>query len=182
MQSHTPSDTEKGESWTHGEFAELHKTICADIPNSSVCWRHYFNPDSVIEDITRRRNVFPFSFTGTLERLKRTGTWVSLLITFSYVYGSVTVARLLTPDPRQSTWLLMLSPIPTIALTLLFVGTVTWWGPRYMSNRKPIEGLRPYMMVYNTFQVFFSAWLFWEVKLLIYILFCCILYTSDNIA
>lgn len=32
-----------------------------------------------------------------------------------------------------------------------------------MSTRKPISGLRPYMMAYNAFQVVFSAYMFIEV-------------------
>ena len=95
--------------------------------------------------------------------MKVTGKWVAMMIVVSYVYGDLTVARQLTPDPRQSSWILMSSPIPTIAITLLYVATVTWWGPLYMSGRKPISGIRPVMMVYNAFQVVFSAWIFWEV-------------------
>lgn len=93
-----------------------------------------------------------------------TGKWVVVMVAVSYVYGDVTVARQLTPDPRQNSWILMSSPIPTIMLSLLYVATVTWWGPRYMSTRKPVSGLRPYMMAYNALQVVFSAWLFWEVR------------------
>lgn len=118
---------------------------------------------------TRHRKVFSLYLSDTLENMKRTGKWVSVMIVVSHVYGDLTVARQLTPDPRQNTWLLMSSPIPTIILSLLFVATVTWWGPRYMSNKKPVTGLRPYMMAYNAFQVVFSSWLFWEVTLLIII-------------
>lgn len=106
----------------------------------------------------------------TLENMKRTCTWVSVMILVSYVYGDLTVARQLTPDHRQNTWLLMSSPIPTIIFSLLYVATVTWWGPRYMSNRKPVTWLRPFMMAYNVFQVIFCAWIFWEV---IYFIFIC---------
>lgn len=68
------------------------------------------------------------------------------------------------PDPRQDTWLLMKSPWPTVALSLLYVVVVTWWGPLFMRHREPVKGLRPVMMVYNACQVIFSTYIFWEVS------------------
>ena len=79
------------------------------------------------------------------------------------MYGNMTVARQLPPDPRQKSWLMMQSPYPNLVISLLYVYAVTVWGPRYMSKRKPVAGLRPYMMIYNAFQVVFSAYLFLEV-------------------
>ncbi|KAK8730146.1 hypothetical protein OTU49_008106 [Cherax quadricarinatus] len=98
----------------------------------------------------------------TLRQLKATGKLVAVLVILSYMYGDLTVARQLTPDPRQHSWLLMSSPLPTILACLLYVGTVTWWGPQYMSTRKPFARLRNVMMAYNVFQVIFSARIFWE--------------------
>lgn len=80
------------------------------------------------------------------------------------MYGNLTVARQLPPDPRQKDWLMMQSPIPNLVISLIYIYAVTVWGPRYMSKRKPVPGLRPYMMAYNAFQVVFSAYLFLEVK------------------
>ncbi|KAK4293623.1 hypothetical protein Pmani_033693 [Petrolisthes manimaculis] len=77
------------------------------------------------------------------------------------MYGDLTVARQLPPDARQNTWYLMKSPYPPLAVSMVYVACVTWWGPLYMRHRKPITGLRPVMMVYNAFQVVFSFWLFW---------------------
>ncbi|XP_071527007.1 very long chain fatty acid elongase 7-like [Panulirus ornatus] len=97
-----------------------------------------------------------------LQDLRTTGKWVGLLILVSLVYGNQTVASQLVPDPRQNSWLLMSSPLPTIAACLLYVASLTWWGPLYMTNREPFKGLRAVMMTYNAFQVVFSAWIFWE--------------------
>ncbi|XP_045111896.1 elongation of very long chain fatty acids protein AAEL008004-like [Portunus trituberculatus] len=104
----------------------------------------------------------PHPTNDPLENLKTTGKWVAVMLTISYMFGDLTVARQLNPDPRMNSWFLMSSPIPTILACFLFVAGVTWWGPQYMRDRKPISGLRPYMMAYNALQVVFSAWLFWE--------------------
>ncbi|XP_069158677.1 very long chain fatty acid elongase 7-like isoform X1 [Procambarus clarkii] len=97
-----------------------------------------------------------------LRELKATGKLVAVMVILSYMYGDLTVSRQLTPDPRQHSWLLMTSPLPTIAACLLYVATVTWWGPRYMTSRNPLPNLRKVMMAYNAFQVVFSARIFWE--------------------
>ncbi|KAK3852692.1 hypothetical protein Pcinc_040732, partial [Petrolisthes cinctipes] len=96
-------------------------------------------------------------------RVLRTTGKVAVVVTAAcHVYGDLTVLRRMEPDPRQDTWLLMKSPLPTVALSLLYVAAVTWWGPLLMRHREPIKGLRPIMMVYNACQVIFSAYLFWE--------------------
>ena len=94
------------------------------------------------------------------------GKWASIIAVLTFMYGNLTVAVQLPPDPRQNSWLMMKSPFPNLIISLLYVVTVTYWGPRYMSNRKPVTGLRPYMMVYNAFQVVLSAYLFLEVTTL----------------
>ncbi|MPC31176.1 Elongation of very long chain fatty acids protein 7 [Portunus trituberculatus] len=66
------------------------------------------------------------------------------------------------PDIRQESWIMMRSAVPHLIFSLLYVAGVTWWGPQYMSTRKPVSGLRPYMMAYNAFQVVFSAYMFIE--------------------
>lgn len=70
---------------------------------------------------------------------------------------------MMPPDPRQDSWIMMRSPVPHLLFSLWYIAVVTWWGPSYMSTRKPISGLRPYMMAYNAFQVVFSAYMFIEV-------------------
>ena len=59
----------------------------------------------------------------------------------------------------------MRSAVPHLIFSLLYVAGVTWWGPQYMSTRKAVSGIRPYMMAYNAFQVIFSAYMFIEVGL-----------------
>lgn len=108
------------------------------------------------------------SLTEVLRELKATGKLVAVMVILSYMYGDLTVSRQLTPDPRQHSWLLMTSPLPTIAACLLYVATVTWWGPRYMTSRNPLPNLRKVMMAYNAFQVVFSARIFWEVNVHLY--------------
>ncbi|KAF4533125.1 hypothetical protein B566_EDAN007936 [Ephemera danica] len=67
-------------------------------------------------------------------------------------------------DPRVQGWLLMSSPLPTLAICLGYVYLVKVIGPKFMENRKPFE-LRKVLIWYNAFQVVFSAWLFYEVHL-----------------
>ncbi|XP_045112077.1 elongation of very long chain fatty acids protein-like [Portunus trituberculatus] len=108
--------------------------------------------------------VSKFSVTSEneLETLKQNGKWASIIALLTFMYGNMTVARQLPPDPRQKSWLMMQSPYPNLIISLLYVYAVTVWGPRYMSKQKPVAGLRPYMMIYNAFQVVFSAYLFLE--------------------
>lgn len=104
------------------------------------------------------------NFYPELETLKYNGKWAVVITVLTFMYGNLTVARQLPPDPRQKDWLMMQSPIPNLVISLIYIYIVTVWGPRYMSKRKPVPGLRPYMMVYNAFQVVFSAYLFLEVR------------------
>ncbi|KAG7172611.1 Elongation of very long chain fatty acids protein-like 7 [Homarus americanus] len=98
--------------------------------------------------------------TGVVNELKINGRWAAGITILCFLYGEITVASQLPVDPRQGSWLLLQSPLPSLLLCLLYVGIVTWWGPLYMSSRKPFSGLRPFMIAYNAFQVVFSAWLF----------------------
>ncbi|XP_065074750.1 very long chain fatty acid elongase AAEL008004 isoform X1 [Ochlerotatus camptorhynchus] len=65
-------------------------------------------------------------------------------------------------DPRTQNWPLMSSPFPTLALCLGYVYLVKVLGPRLMENRKPFQ-LKNTLILYNFVQVFFSAWLFYEI-------------------
>ncbi|MPC99890.1 Elongation of very long chain fatty acids protein [Portunus trituberculatus] len=103
-----------------------------------------------------------YHYRTKLETLKQNGKWASIIALLTFMYGNMTVARQLPPDPRQKSWLMMQSPYPNLIISLLYVYAVTVWGPRYMSKQKPVAGLRPYMMIYNAFQVVFSAYLFLE--------------------
>lgn len=64
-------------------------------------------------------------------------------------------------DPRLDGWPLMSSPLPTAILCLSYVYFVKVWGPRFMENR-PAFRLKGVLLVYNLFQIVFSAWLFYE--------------------
>ncbi|XP_071527229.1 very long chain fatty acid elongase AAEL008004-like [Panulirus ornatus] len=113
-------------------------------------------------DKTTTSRLPPHPEEETLQKLRSIGKWATLVTILSFMYGDQTVASQLPPDPRQDSWLLMRSPLYTLSVTLLYVAAVTWWGPLYMMNRKPVTGLRNIMMAYNAFQVVFSAWLFYE--------------------
>lgn len=66
-------------------------------------------------------------------------------------------------DPRVSDWPLMSSPIPTIAMVLVYLYFVLFVGPWMMANRKPFK-LRKILVVYNSAQVVFSLVMLWEVS------------------
>ncbi|XP_053649694.2 very long chain fatty acid elongase 7-like [Cherax quadricarinatus] len=100
--------------------------------------------------------------TGVLSTVNGSTKWGIFISFFNLVYGYLLVASQLRPDPRQDSWLLMRSPLPTYVLSVAYVVGVTWLGPRLMAYRKPMESLRPFMVVYNAFQVVFSFWLMYE--------------------
>ncbi|KAH0956007.1 hypothetical protein HN011_009530 [Eciton burchellii] len=64
-------------------------------------------------------------------------------------------------DTRTTNWLLMSSPFPTLFICLSYIYVVKVAGPKIMENRKPFQ-LKNILIVYNLFQVIFSAWLFYE--------------------
>lgn len=64
-------------------------------------------------------------------------------------------------DPRVDGWLLMSSPVPTLAICLFYVYFSKFLGPKLMENRKPFN-LRDVLIVYNFIQTIFSAWIFYE--------------------
>ncbi|XP_068248150.1 very long chain fatty acid elongase 7-like isoform X2 [Palaemon carinicauda] len=100
--------------------------------------------------------------TDELKELRSNGKWAAGIVIASYVYGEYTVAKQLPRDPRQNGWWLMSSPIPTMVFCLIYIFAVTYVGPNFMKNRKPMSGLRSLMMLYNAIQVVYSAWLFYE--------------------
>lgn len=64
-------------------------------------------------------------------------------------------------DPRVADWFLMQSPLPTIALIIIYL-TIVNIGPRLMKNRKPFD-LKPILVVYNLFLVGLSAYIVFEL-------------------
>ena len=64
-------------------------------------------------------------------------------------------------DKRVDNWLMMNSPWPTVSLCLGYIYVSTIFGPAVMKNR-PAFNLKKTIMVYNLFQVIFSAYVFYE--------------------
>ncbi|EDQ85417.1 uncharacterized protein MONBRDRAFT_34287 [Monosiga brevicollis MX1] len=64
-------------------------------------------------------------------------------------------------DPRVQDWFLMSSPVPTMALTVLYLAFV-FIGRIVMKNRKPFE-LRGPILVYNAVLVALNAWICFEL-------------------
>ncbi|PBC32076.1 Elongation of very long chain fatty acids protein [Apis cerana cerana] len=64
-------------------------------------------------------------------------------------------------DQRTTNWFMMSSPFPTLFICLSYVYGVKVLGPKLMENRKPFQ-LKNVLIVYNLFQMVFSAWLFYE--------------------
>lgn len=67
-------------------------------------------------------------------------------------------------DPRTRNWPLMSSPFPTLLICFSYVYLVKVLGPKFMENRKPFQ-LKELLIAYNLFQVIFSTWLFYEVRI-----------------
>ena len=68
-------------------------------------------------------------------------------------------------DPRTKDWFLLFgSPVPVWIITVLYIVTVTYIGPKFMENRKPYS-LQTFMIVYNIGLVFASLYMFIEVSL-----------------
>ncbi|CAH0562041.1 unnamed protein product [Brassicogethes aeneus] len=65
-------------------------------------------------------------------------------------------------DPRVADWVLLSSPLYTVAICLVYFLFVKVLGPKFMKNRKPYE-LRNTLIVYNAFLVLLSSWLFYEI-------------------
>jgi hypothetical protein len=85
--------------------------------------------------------------------------------------------NILSADSRVAHWSMMSSPIPTIAIVLLYIYFVKvhqitetlppqpklqFLGPQLMKNRKPFQ-LKTAILVYNLLQVLLSTYLFYEV-------------------
>ncbi|XP_052124900.1 elongation of very long chain fatty acids protein AAEL008004-like [Frankliniella occidentalis] len=66
-------------------------------------------------------------------------------------------------DPRVADWPLMDSPFPTLAMVVVYLLSVVIIGPSIMANRKPFA-LNKILVVYNAFQVLYSAIMFYEVS------------------
>ena len=54
------------------------------------------------------------------------------------------------------------SPVPTMLICLAYLYFVKMWGPKMMEKRSPFV-LREIMIFYNTFQIVFNGWMFYEL-------------------
>jgi hypothetical protein len=66
-------------------------------------------------------------------------------------------------DSRVKNYAFVDTPLPTIALCLIYLAWVMVIGPYYMRDKKPYS-LRNTLIYYNAFQVFLSAYMFYEVR------------------
>nr|XP_045608807.1 elongation of very long chain fatty acids protein-like [Procambarus clarkii] len=95
-------------------------------------------------------------------KLWSNGCGAAAATTFLYIYGNLLVMDQMPVDPRVQSWAFVSSPTPILAISLAYIAAVTWLGPRLMRHREPFRSLKPVMIVYNAFQVVFSAWIFYE--------------------
>ncbi|KAJ8305412.1 hypothetical protein KUTeg_015957 [Tegillarca granosa] len=70
-------------------------------------------------------------------------------------------------DPRVNDWLLMETPGPILAIFVLYLITVRQ-GPKLMEQQKPLQ-LNNVLIMYNIVLVGLSAYMFYEVKYLLFI-------------
>ncbi len=68
-------------------------------------------------------------------------------------------------DRRTDDWLLVYSPVPIACIFLCYL-FIIWVGPKLMSKRQPVN-LKPVLIVYNFAMVCLSAYMFYEVGLLL---------------
>jgi hypothetical protein len=71
---------------------------------------------------------------------------------------------LLLTDSRVKNYAFVDTPLPTIALVLVYLSWVLVIGPFYMRDRKPYS-LKNTLIYYNAFQVFLSGYMFYEVRI-----------------
>jgi len=62
-------------------------------------------------------------------------------------------------DKRVDGWFLMSSPLPTLAICIVYIYLVKVWGPNFMKNREAFD-CKNFMLVYNAFQVISSLCIF----------------------
>ncbi|KAK1171163.1 elongation of very long chain fatty acids protein 4-like [Acipenser oxyrinchus oxyrinchus] len=66
-------------------------------------------------------------------------------------------------DKRVESWPLMQSPLPTLAISSLYLLFI-WLGPKYMQNREPFQ-LRSTLIIYNFGMVILNVFIFKELFL-----------------
>lgn len=113
---------------------------------------------------TQKKQITPSAQQNDAKEaeLATNGKWAAAITLMCYFYGNVTVAANMPKDPRQKSWMLTSTPIPTLLCCLAYIAVVTWLGPKFMRNREPVKGLKYAMMIYNVFQVLLNLWIFVE--------------------
>lgn len=64
-------------------------------------------------------------------------------------------------DPRVQGWFLFDTPLPTLAMVIVYLGFVMVAGPLWMANRKPFR-IQNTLVAYNAAQVLLSSYMFYE--------------------
>ncbi|XP_028162547.1 elongation of very long chain fatty acids protein 7-like isoform X1 [Ostrinia furnacalis] len=64
-------------------------------------------------------------------------------------------------DPRVQGWFLFDTPLPTLAMVVVYLAFVMVAGPLYMETRKPFQ-IKNTLVAYNAFQVLLSSYMFYE--------------------
>lgn len=80
-----------------------------------------------------------------------------------HVLCSLTLNRF-APDKRVENWPMMSSPLPTLAISCLYL-LFLWAGPRYMQDRQPYT-LRKTLIVYNFSMVVLNFYIAKEVSVI----------------
>lgn len=78
--------------------------------------------------------------------------------------------KLTVLDPRTKDWFLVPSPLPGIAVILLYLYFVLVLGPKIMKHRKPYD-LRTVLKLYNFLQILYSCYLFYMVRIYLHLSF-----------
>ncbi|KAI5643766.1 GNS1/SUR4 family domain-containing protein [Phthorimaea operculella] len=64
-------------------------------------------------------------------------------------------------DPRVQGWFLFDTPLPTLAMVVVYLSFVMVIGPIWMANKKPFQ-IKTVLVLYNAFQVALSSYMFYE--------------------
>ncbi|XP_059061422.1 elongation of very long chain fatty acids protein 7-like [Achroia grisella] len=64
-------------------------------------------------------------------------------------------------DPRVQGWFLFDTPLPTLAMVIVYLSIVMVIGPLWMTNRKPYK-IQNTLVAYNAGQVLLSSYMFYE--------------------
>jgi len=89
---------------------------------------------------------------------------IPLIVLFiAFVCGKITFYDYYE-DPRVKGWALVDNEPGMIIISVTYIFFSMTWGPRLMEGRSPMQ-LKKIMIVYNAFQVVFSAYMFMEAGL-----------------